>query len=296
VVVLERRTCGTVRACFDVLQDVYKASVLMDSRKLRGRTNMRGELDGSTNAQIESRLPDLTTVGSQVLCLTPEYISQVFLPASSVPVASPCLHDALEVGYEARYALLEAFAHLAWFRDKGPTPDEKAAMFYGRFYTSAAASCLYAAAEDVANAIVNMLELDPAQIKLESEKKTSLQSKVGKYLLKNLPADPLTKAVVALNDSAAWRETRQYRDGWVHEQVSVQGPGIVYERRKRWIVGARGGQVLRVGVSGDKPKHTVDDVLGFVTQAFSEFFRLFEEVVKRYLDILSKAGITLSQQ
>jgi hypothetical protein len=75
----------------------------------------------------------------------------------------------------------------------------------------------------------------------------------------------------------------------------VRGFGIVYDRKKRWksFVGAHGHQGFLITFGGgDEQEYSIDDVLGFVKCAYSEFVRTFSEVVTCYLGILSKAGIT----
>jgi len=257
---------------------------------------MRGGLDQAIQKQIESMLPGLTSLRSQIVGLTPDVVSIAFEPDSSIPVAAPCLVDALHVASEARYALYEAFAHLDWYRRHDPRgPNEPAAIFFGRFYTTAAASCLYAAAEDVANAIIGMFEIDRQKVDRESGKRTSLHSKVGAYLLKYMQTEEISRAVVALGQSDAWAKTMRWRNNWVHCQSLVQGLGIVYTRKKRWNTfgGVRGGEgfVLDVG-GGDEPEYSIDDVVGFVRAAFSDFVRTFDLVATCYLRILSKAGMT----
>jgi hypothetical protein len=253
----------------------------------------RGELDQVTLEQIDSRLPHLATLGDRVFGLSPGFVPIAFPPESSVPLAAACLHDAFHVACEARYALHEAFAHLAWYREKRPTPDERAAVWFARFYTTAAASCLYASAEDLANAVIEMFELDRGKVNVGE--RSSLQSKVGAYLVKNMPTEAVTKAVCTLTQSDPWGKAMTWRNRWVHEQSLVEGLGIVYKRKKRWkgFVEADGthGFELSFG-GGDKPEHSVEDVLGFVSSAFEGFVRTFDEVVTCYLGILAKAGIT----
>lgn len=260
---------------------------------------MHGKLDERTQKQIESLLPDLVELANRVLMgLNPVGVSVAFDPESSIPVAAPCLGDALHVTGEARYALREAFAHLAWYREKRPEgPNEPAAVFLAGFYATAASSCLYAAGEDVANAIVEMFEIDRQELDPEGGKQTSLQSKVGAFLLKCMPTHRVSTSVVALAESVEWRNTIKWRNRWVHEQASVRGLGIVYEREKRWkrCVGADGSQgfILPFG-GGDLQEYCVDDVLGFVKCAYSEFVRTFSEVVTCYEGIVSNARIRFS--
>ena len=255
----------------------------------------RGELDQATLEQIDSRLPRVTTLAERVLGLSPAFVSMCFQPESSVPVAAPCLHDAFHVACEARYALHETFAHLVWYREKRQKPDEGAAVWLALFYTTAAASCLYAAAEDLANALVEMFELDRKKVNQEGNSGTSVHAKVGAYLSKNIPTEAVTRAVCSLGQSESWRKAMQWRNRWVHEQSLVRGLGIVYNREKRWrsYTDADGTRGVELGFGGgDMPDHSVDDVVAFVVLAFEGFLRILDEVVTSYLNILSKAGIT----
>jgi hypothetical protein len=145
----------------------------------------------------------------------------------------------------------------------------------------------------LANAVAEMFELDRG--KGDVGGRSSLQSKVGAYLVKSMPTEAVTKAICTLARSDSWGKTMIWKNRWVHEQTLVGGLGIVYNREKRWksFVEADGtrGYELSFG-GGDKPEYSVEDVLGFVSSAFEGFLRTFDEVVSCYLGILSKAGMT----
>jgi hypothetical protein len=216
-----------------------------------------------------------------------------FNPSSAVPVAAVCLNDTRTSVEEACYGFEEALAHLIWYREKSPTkPNEPAAVFYARFYATATASALYAAGEHIADAVLDMLEID--RCKLVSDEK-SLQSKVVQYLQQELPAHDISSAVRALGSSEHWRKTMTFRHRWVHSQpATVAGLGIVHTRSKKWetFTGEDGSfrHVLRVG-GGDTPEYTIDEIIRFVGPAMTEFVRLFETVVSVYECLLSNAGI-----
>jgi hypothetical protein len=253
------------------------------------------DLDQPTIDSIESRLPDLSNLGQRALSLTPDFISMAFEPDSSVPLAAPCLGDAYRVASECRFALFEGNTCLVWFRKGSPTPDEEAAIWHGRFYTTAAASCLYAAAEDVASAIVEMMQINRSKLKPSSTRGVSLQVRVAKYLTRDLPKDTITARVQKLGKSRPWQNAMLWRDRWVHEQSLVTGLGISYDRKKRWQrLGSPSAtrQVLWIG-TGDRPRYSIDEVLGFVTAAFLEFVSLLDSVVTRYEAMLTSAGIKL---
>src|SRR2546422_912961 len=122
----------------------------------------RGKLDKETSARVEKELPNVLDVRTASLNLQPDLISMGFPPGSTVPVATVCLQDATSALEEARYALLEALAHIVWYSEKCEPPNETLAVFFGKFYADDAALRMYAAGEHLANAIINMLEIKKA--------------------------------------------------------------------------------------------------------------------------------------
>jgi hypothetical protein len=153
---------------------------------------------------------------------------------------------------------------------------------------------MYAAAEDLANALIEMFELDREKIDQEGGKRVSLHTKVAAYLSKHLPAEAVTKAVCNLGGSDSWRKAMLWRNRWVHEQSLVKGLGIVYNREKRFrsYTEADGKEVTVLAIGGgDMPDYSVDDVLAFTVPAFEGFLGTFDEVVTCYLGILAKAAL-----
>ena len=60
---------------------------------------------------------------------------------------------------------------------------------------------------------------------------------VADYLEREMPNTKITKSMQDLMASKEWNSTIGYRNQWVHNQPPlIQGVGIVYERRNRWIV------------------------------------------------------------
>jgi ribosomal protein S13 len=253
----------------------------------------RGKLDKETSARVEKELPDVLGVRRSSLYLQPDFISMGFPSGSTIPIASVCLQDATSVLQEARYALLEALAHVVWYREKCEPPNEKLAVFFGKFYADDAALRIYAAGEHLANAIINMLQIkkevsDFKKLKLAKSKNVvSQQAIVGNYLVVNDPNHEITKAIVRLKESEEWKKTRKYRDDWVHGKPPIiDGMGIEYERRNRLIVSADAIGVTIGG--GDEAHYSVEDLLGFMKPALFLLTETVTEIVDYYVDFLNK--------
>ena len=253
----------------------------------------RGKLDKETAARVEKELPNVLDVRTASLNFQPDFISIGFPPDSSLPIAAVCLQDATAMLQEARYALLEALAHIAWHREKRDPPNESDAVFFGKFYADDAALRIYAAGEHLANAIVNMLGINKEVNDFKKQKlakKKNVQSKqaiVGNYLIENDPGHKVTKAILKLKNSDEWKKTRKYRDDWVHNKPPIiGGMGIEYERRNRLMVGSG-----YIGISfggGDIPQYSVDDLLGFMKPALFLLTETVTEIVEYYVDFLNK--------
>lgn len=225
----------------------------------------RGKLDKETSARVEKQLPNVGEVRTASLYLQPDSISMGFPTGSTIPIASVCLQDATSALEEARYALFEALAHIAWHRERCEPPDETGAVFFGKFYADDAALRVYAAAEHLANAIVSMLQIEKKvgdfkkQMLAKRKSVLSKQAIVGNYLVANHPTHAITKAILRLKESEEWKKTRKYRDDWVHGKPPIiSGMGIEYERRNRLIVSA-GSISVSVG-GGDEPQYSVEDL------------------------------------
>jgi hypothetical protein len=253
----------------------------------------RGKLDKETSATVEKELPNVLDVRTASLYLQPDFISMGFPSGSTVPIASVCLQDVTSALEEARYALLEALAHIVWYREKCEPPNEPLAVFFGKFYADDAALRMYAAGEHLANAIENMLEVEKevSDFKRSNPAKSrnvvSKQALVGIYLIENYPDHEITKAIRRLKESIDWKKTRKYRDDWVHGKPPIiSGMGIEYERRNRLIVSADS-----IGVSvggGDEAHYSVEDLLGFMKPALFLLTETVMEIVDYYVDFLNK--------
>lgn len=250
----------------------------------------RGKLDSETASKVNDELPDVDAVRCASLELNPNMISMGFPVDSSMPIAAVCLQDATSVLKEARYALFEALAHLFWYREMSEPPNEHLALFFGKFYADDIALRLYAAAEHLANAIVNILDIESKVTEFKKSKKlgvSSQQATVGKYLAKNHPTHEITKAVLSLRDSQDWKKTRDYRDNWVHNKPPIiKGLGVNYQRRNRLIVTSN-----TMGVtfgSGDEAAHTVDDLLGFMKPSMSLLTDVTSQIVEYFITLLNE--------
>jgi ribosomal protein S13 len=253
----------------------------------------RGKLDKETAARIEKELPYVLDLRTASLNLQPDFISIGFPPNSDIPIAAVCLQDATSMLEEARYALLEALAHIVWHRERREPPNESDAVFFGKFYADDAALRIYATGEHLANAIVYMLGIKKEVHEFKKQKLAkkknvlSKQAIVGNYLIENDPGHEVTKAIIKLKDSDEWKKTRKYRDDWVHGKPPIiKGMGIEYERRNRLIV--REDSIGITFGGGDAPQYSVDDLLGFMKPALFLLAEAMTEIVEYYVDFLNK--------
>lgn len=250
----------------------------------------RGELDNEIARRIEAQLPNINAIRLRILGFNPDFISLGSPVGSPLTVAAVCLQDATAVLQEARYALLEAMAHLVWYREKSDPPNESLALFFGKFYADDVALRLYAAAEHTANAIINMLDLENGLSRFKKAKMSrvsSQQALVGIYLTAELPDHEITKTVLKLKNSDDWRKIREYRDEWVHNKPPIiKGLGVGYERRNR-IVKSEGATHISIG-SGDSPSYSVDELLGIAKLAMSELTKVTEHLVGYYAKLLEE--------
>jgi hypothetical protein len=244
----------------------------------------RGLLGKKILKEIANQLPDIEQLSLDILNCTPEVVSFRFPPTSKIPVASVCLHDALSTLADARYAFHELLAHRAWYLEKRETPLETTAVFFTRFYADDVALRLYAAGEHLANAIINMLEIDARSLIPYKKKRISKQIIVWKYLEREKPTHAITTAVKKLAQSEEWLATRCYRDDWVHGKPPIiKGLGIQYERRKRWEVSEK-----HIGLSfggGDEPKYSDEDLIKMVKPALFVFVETLSDITAWYVQL-----------
>jgi len=257
----------------------------------------RGLLDSSELKRISKETPDLSDSHERLRDISPELVFANFTPESNVPLALGCLRDAVNTYEEARYATHEVFAHRMWYLEKKQPPNEKAAIFFSRFYVDDAALRLYSAGEHLANGIIMMLEINDKDLepykKKGSRERVSQQSIVGHFLRKQKPDHPVTREVSKLVDSKEWDATIRYRNRWVHEQPpTVKGLGIVYKRGRRWKVSPTGkGHILSFSGEGDPPEYSIDTLVGFTQRALFQFSDTLTSVIKFYVDLLESQGM-----
>jgi len=258
----------------------------------------RGLLDAETLSEIAVPLPDIEQLQKDVLLLSPDMISAIFGHDSTVPVAAVCLQDATAVLAEARYALHEVFAHRIWYLEKSVKRNEEAATFFGRFYADDAALRLYSAWVHLTEAITLMLQIDRQKSKKYKQEKvekyqTKKQAMLIEFLRQEEPKHPITQTVIELDNSPEWQNTMNYRNRWVHEQPpTIEGLGLVWRRRQRWKRIENKGKiqyVLGIG-GGDKPEHSVDDLIGFVQPSLSKFACTLKVVLDYYVYLVNKAN------
>jgi len=243
---------------------------------------------------ISQKIPDLSYLEEMVYSFSPDFDSIYFIPHAPntyVPIASVCLNDALHTLSEARYALMEVFAHQIWYLDKKDHPNLPCAAYFGRFYAGDAALRLYSAAEHLSAGIIMMLEITDADLKYymsKGKRRKSQQAVLGNYLRGNMLGHSITTAVDKLAQSQNWQKAMDYRNRLVHEQPpTVNGLGIVYKRRIRCEITSKGGFKLVGG--GDKPEYSVDDLVQFIQPAMFQFTDTFTSVVEFYMELLKNA-------
>jgi len=252
-------------------------------------------IDKETYTQADQKLPDIDQLKEQIRCLASDFISMNFEHDSNLPVAAACFQDIRTTLCETRYALLESLAHKTWYLEKTNPPNELAAVFFSRFYADDAALRLYAAAEHLAKAVVYILNIDDNKIKSNRSGSGSRFGTVRKILLQEQPEHPITDAIDTLYKSEEWKSTIDYRDSWVHQQPPlVEGLGVVFKREHRWKRSETGkSYTLGVGSGGDKAQYSIDDLLGFICPALSQFIDKLKIVVEFYIAELSRKGITI---
>lgn len=253
-----------------------------------------GVLNQEAKDRISEQIPDLYGLANAILPLNPNFISIKFKPTSSIPLAVICLQDTFFVLQEVRIALHEGLAHKIWYSEIVEPHDATSSVLFGRFYFDDAALRLYSAAEHLSEAIVNMLEIKKEELELFSKKKTSRQSILGNYLIKNLPNHPITKSILTLVQSTAWVKTIQYRDEWVHSQPQIMEGFRKFKRTQRWVH-SKTDNSYRLGLGiEDEPTLTLDELQTNVIQASFMFWVTTKEVIEFYLNILARHGIALA--
>lgn len=244
----------------------------------------------SINAQLES-VDDLRTTA---LSLAPDFLAMNFGPEVQVPISAVCFHDCTETLAQIRYALFEHFAHGLYYREVSAPPDPLVAIFFEKYYLDDAAFRLYAAAEDLANAIIFMLDVKDNQLApYRKSNRVSQQGIVAAYLVKEHANQPLTEVLVDFGRSEEWIFTMNYRNRWVHEQPpTVAGLGIQYRRRQPWQSSKDGKQRFLAIGSGDEAELDVTALRRPILVAYQHLVGIVRTALQEYFQILEKNGIT----
>ena len=152
---------------------------------------------------------------------------------------------------------------------------------------------LYAAAEHMANAILNMFQVKDADIARFKGKNVSLQSAVARYLREMNTGHPVTEAVSKLGTSEMWVKTMDYRNNWVHNKPVIIEGIEGFRRETRWRkVSTPGGTNYILGVGGGDPAdYKVDDLLAFTKSALFEFVKATRSVLECYKELLFQVNI-----
>ncbi len=250
-------------------------------------------LDHLSMESITEQLPNIAELDARVLELTADLISTSFPPESTVPGTAVCLQDTMMTLAEACYAMQEALAHRIWYMEKTKPENEKAAVFFSRFYTDDTALRLYSSGEHLADAIIDMFEVSNDEIGKYQGKRTSRQVAIYKYLKKGKADHPVTSAIGRLGKSEAWTDTINYRNEWVHSQPRlVEGLGIQYKHGARWNPLPSGkGYGLRIG-GGNKAEVSIDDLVDFVRPALFDIVATCSDVVQAYIELLTASRRT----
>ncbi|MFN2390490.1 MAG: hypothetical protein ABR566_00840 [Pyrinomonadaceae bacterium] len=248
----------------------------------------RGKLDRETALKIEESLPSVHDIQIATLNFSPDIISIRFPPESKIPIAAVCLQDATSSLEEVRYALLESLMQIVWYREKCKPPNERYAIFFGKFYADDTALRMFAVKEHLTEAIINILGFSKQDLKdfrknMQSDKLTN----IGKSLRNTSPIHPIANPICKLVESDDWIKTMNYRNRWVHNKPPIiKGLGINYERKNRLIVTSDS-----IGVTfgrGDEAELTIDELIAFVKTAFFLLVESTTEIIDYFIDYLNK--------
>jgi hypothetical protein len=228
-------------------------------------------------------------------------ISSHFSSESKIPIAGVNFFETVHLLTLSRFAMYEALAHKEWY-SINHKEDQNEGKTYTRFYVDDVALRLYAAGEQLANGIINMLNVSDAtfgKYKAKIRKKsgiTSQASVVGHFVKEHYPTHPATKSLSKLIANKHWKETMDYRNYWVHEQPPlIKGIGSSFQARSSW---KKFGEWKMMGVGGaDSPQYkSIDNVINFVKPALSDFVGATAANIDFYVELLKKHNITFSKE
>lgn len=170
---------------------------------------MRGTLSNEQWEAIDGKLPTIDRAVFAASQLSFATNLQELLSDSRLNVAFVCLDDARKRFEQIVAALREAYACVVWYRAVAPdAPGESLewqAIWTGKFYADYAPLLCYAAAEDIADFIVNFLNIEqpfetfldepPVKQELRNKKISSRAGKVGSFLFKRYPYHGITAVI-----------------------------------------------------------------------------------------------------
>ena len=188
-------------------------------------------------------------------------------------------------------ATFESRAHRAWYREVRDPPNVLNSLWAEKYFLDDAALRLYSGGEHLANAIVAMLDLGKTDLDPFTAKQSSLQTAVGRYLLKKRPELPHSAVIRSLVDCPEWSTAIRYRNDWVHGQPPhLVGLGVAFKRERRWRVDDEGRTNLYIG-QGDQATLTVEELRRFIETAFRALLESGEQFVEIYRGTLEQVGI-----
>ncbi len=251
-------------------------------------------IDDAANTVDGRPIPDLDRLHNLKFPRVPRLDAMCFLhePNSRIPEAGVCLNDSYSMIAEARYALLEGFRLMQHYRAKDP-PNEGTVTFMGQFYGADVALRLYSGGEHLANAIVELLEIDRRALEPYKQGRVSLQGTLARFLASERSSHPLSRSVLELGASADWKWIMEYRSDWVHEQpAQVTGPCMIFKRGEQYwrAVTDREGTSYEIGIGGGaEPDLSVDELLESARAASCRFTDTLVLVAEQYVETVKSA-------
>jgi hypothetical protein len=160
-----------------------------------------------------------------------------FSSGEHVQAAIVSLQDAVSTFQAARYALIEAQAHLAHYgNDAGGNPSP-AAAFFTQYYLEDAYMRLPRAADLVATTLARYLEIPDKDVEREQKLAGSVSRGLANYLTRHLQDSSIAKGFQRLTDREDWKFVVNLRDSWVRgKAVRIQGAGIAHSRQVGWAI------------------------------------------------------------
>ena len=254
----------------------------------------RGLLPDKVLNDIGFGMPNPKKLNETKRKLNIDIINLVCGPHSNIQIAANCLDDAINLLADSRMALFECYAHGRYYRDFKEQPSEITANYMEQFFLDDLSFRLYASAENLANAILFILEISDSDLEPYRKKRSSNQSIVGHYLIDKKSGHPITNAIKQLTNSEDWKLSMNYRNRLVHDQPpTIEGLGLVYQRRSRWEKGENGSYSLGIGGS-DTPEYSTVQVREFLEKGFSQLIDATETIIDYYIEMLQNKGISFS--